>query len=359
MIGKMISHYKILGKLGEGGMGVVYKAKDATLKRFVTLKFLHSPDLEDKAKKARLIQEAQAAAAVNHPNICTVHEIGEADGQVFIDMEYVEGRNLKEKIQSGPLKINEALDISLQIAQGLQAIHDKGMVHRDIKSENIRITAKGHVKIMDFGLAKTSGIRDKISPEDFTSGTVAYMSPEQIRGEVPDCRSDIWSWGVVLYEMLAGRLPFDTEKEGLAGIYSILDEEPEPLTNARKDVPKALEYIFRRAMAKDPANRYPRAAEIMVELNRLMAESDSRTRPAKPRKNRKIFGKSLKWMTSSILFAVAAAALLWFFFNPTWKWVAGLGLPKDRRVEWEKSIAVLPFSDLGDVARLCETQKTS
>jgi len=215
MVGKTISHYKILEKLGEGGMGVVYKAEDIKLKRTVALKFL-PPELTRNSKaRKRFIQEAQAASALDHPNICVIHEIDEAkpapadagDGQMFICMAYYEGETLEQKIENGPLETEEIINIALQIAQGLAKAHENGIVHRDIKPGNIIITNDGTAKILDFGLAKLAG-QVRITKTGATIGTVAYMSPEKARGEEVDHQSDIWSYGVVLYEMITGRLPF-------------------------------------------------------------------------------------------------------------------------------------------------------
>jgi serine/threonine protein kinase len=207
MIGKIISHYKILEKLGEGGMGVVYKAEDTKLKRTVALKFLPPHISESGEEKERFIHEAQSASALNHPNIATIHEIDEFDGQMFIVMEYVEGRTLKQVIEKEALSIKRVLDIGIQLCEGLAMAHEKGIVHRDIKSDNIMLTPRGQVKIMDFGLAKLKGAT-KLTKTRSTLGTLAYMSPEQAQGEEVDSRSDIFSFGVVLYELLTGTLPF-------------------------------------------------------------------------------------------------------------------------------------------------------
>ena len=216
MIGKTISHYKIISKLGEGGMGVVYKAEDTKLKRTVALKFLSPQAMGTEDEKARFIHEAQAAAALNHPNICTVHEIDETEGRSFIAMEYIEGRNLKDLIKSSPLNLEEGQKIGMQIAEGLKEAHRRRIVHRDIKPANIMITGEGRVKIMDFGLAKSQG-RTQLTREGTTIGTVAYMSPEQSRGEEVDHCTDIWSLGVILYEMIAGSLPFKGDHEQAHG----------------------------------------------------------------------------------------------------------------------------------------------
>jgi serine/threonine protein kinase/tetratricopeptide (TPR) repeat protein len=282
MIGQTISHYKILEKLGEGGMGVVYKAEDTKLKRTVALKFLSPQALGTEDEKNRFIHEAQSAAALNHPNICTVHEIDEREGQPFIAMEYIEGQSLKDIIASGPLKLGEARNIAMQIAEGLHEAHRRSIVHRDIKPANIMITDAGRVKIMDFGLAKSPG-KTQLTREGTTIGTVAYMSPEQARGEKVDHRTDIWSLGVVLYEMISGQSPFKGDHEQ-AIVYSIVNEEPRPLTHLRTAVPVELERIARKAMAKSPRDRYQHADELMVDLRSLTVEIDSAgvtTGPAK------------------------------------------------------------------------------
>jgi serine/threonine protein kinase/tetratricopeptide (TPR) repeat protein len=264
MIGKTLSHYRILEKLGEGGMGVVYKAEDTRLKRNVALKFLNPQTIGTDEDKARFTHEAQAAAALNHPNICTIYEIDEADGRLFIAMELIKGRSLKEKIAEGPIRLDEVLDISIQVAEGLNSAHMQGIVHRDIKPANIMAAPGGQVKIMDFGLAKTRG-RTRLTQTGSTLGTVSYMSPEQARGAEVDDRTDLWSLGVVLYEMLTGRLPFGGDHEQ-AVIYSILNKEPEPVTALRTGVPKELERIVLKALAKSPNERYQHMDELLVDL---------------------------------------------------------------------------------------------
>jgi len=219
MIGKTISHYKILEKIGEGGMGVVYKAEDTKLKRTVALKFLPPELMRDVEAKERFIREARAASALDHANICTIYEINEVEGQTFIAMAYVEGENLQKKIESGPLKIDEVLNIAIRIAQGLQEAHERGIVHRDIKPANVMLTPRGQVKVMDFGLAKLSGGK-QITEKETTPGTIAYMSPEQTRGDDVDHRTDIWSLGVVLYEMITAQRPFKGDYHQ-AIVYSI------------------------------------------------------------------------------------------------------------------------------------------
>ena len=279
MIGQTISHYEILEKLGEGGMGVVYKAQDLKLDRPVALKFL-PPDLtRDPEAKQRFVQEAKAASALQDHNICVVHDIDETtDGQMFISMEYLGGETLKKKIERGPLKVEEAIDVAIQVAHGLTKAHEHGIVHRDIKPANIMVTTDGVAKIVDFGLAKLSG-QARLTRTGSTLGTAAYMSPEQARGEEIDQRTDIWSLGVVLYEMLTGLCPFRSEY-GQALIYSILNEEPAPLGSLRPDIPAEMERLVQKAMAKDRVERFRNAGELLAELSFLAkkreAESDRR-----------------------------------------------------------------------------------
>ena len=273
MIGKTISHYKILEKLGEGGMGVVYKAQDTKLKRTIALKFLAPQALGSEEERTRFVAEAQSAAALNHPHIATIYEIDEVGGETFIAMEYVDGKSLKEKIESGHLKLNEALDIVIQIAEGLREAHERGIVHRDIKPGNIMVTSKGQAKIMDFGLAKLSG-RTTLTKTDTTMGTVAYMSPEQARGVVVDHRTDIWSLGVVLYELLTGQLPFGGEYE-TAILYSIMNEEPVPATQINTAITAELEGVISRALQKKVDSRYPSMKEMLDDLKQIRRRLDS------------------------------------------------------------------------------------
>jgi serine/threonine protein kinase/tetratricopeptide (TPR) repeat protein len=267
MIGKTVSHYRILEKLGEGGMGVVYRAEDTRLGRDVALKFLPSEWAKNADARARFLREARAAAALNHPNICTVYEIDEAEGQTFIAMECIEGRTLRAKAESASVTLDEALAITTQIAEALAEAHAKGIVHRDIKPANVVVTPRGRVKIMDFGLARLSGAT-QLTVTGTTVGTIAYMSPEQARGERVDHRTDIWSLGVILYEIIARRRPFRGNYDQ-AVIYSILNEEPEPLSAARPDVPRELEKMVCSMLAKDPASRYPDARKVLTVLRTL------------------------------------------------------------------------------------------
>ena len=235
MIGSKILHYKIVEKLGEGGMGVVYKAEDSKLRRDVAIKFLPNYITKSKEERIRFENEAQAAASLNHPNIATIHAIEEADNQIFIVMEFINGPELKEKIEAGEITLESSVNIIEQIANGLNAAHQKGIVHRDIKSSNIMLTHSGQVKIMDFGLAKVRGT-SQITKIGTTIGTAAYMSPEQAQGEKADHRADIWAMGVIFYEMLTGQQPFKGEFEQ-AIIYSILNVEPEPITTVKPGIP--------------------------------------------------------------------------------------------------------------------------
>ncbi len=267
LIGKTISHYRILDQIGQGGMGVVYKAEDTRLKRTVALKFMPLNTLGSGEGKSRFNREAQAAAALNHPHIATIHEIDGSDGQLFIAMEYIDGHNLKVMIEKAPLKVEEAVRIAIDTADGLQTAHEKGIVHRDIKPANIMLTEKSQVKIMDFGLAKFAG-KTKLTKTDMTLGTAAYMSPEQAQGIEVDSRSDVFSLGVVLYEMLTGQSPFKGDYEQ-AVVYSILNEDPEPITGLRTGVPMELERIVDKAMAKSQDERYQRTDEMLVDLRAL------------------------------------------------------------------------------------------
>ena len=271
MLGKTVSHYRILEKLGEGGMGAVYKAEDTKLKRTVALKFL-PPDLtSDPEARERFVREAQEASSLDHPNVCTVHEIDSTtDGKMFIVMACCEGESLKKRLERGPLTLTDAVDMACQAARGLARAHSKGVVHRDVKPGNIIVSCDGTVKIVDFGLAKPAG-RTVLTRAGMTVGTPAYMSPEQARGDTVDQRTDVWSLGVVLYEMLTGERPFRSEYEQ-ALVYSILNEEPRPVTSIRSDVPWALEQVVARAMAKSLDERYQNAGEMLADLTAVARE---------------------------------------------------------------------------------------
>lgn len=273
MVGKIISHYKILEKIGEGGMGVVYKAEDTKLRRTVALKFLPKEFTADPEAKERFVQEAQAAAVLDHPNICTVHEIDEANDKTFIAMAHIKGESLKDKIAAGPLDIDETLRIVIQVAEGLQEAHENGIVHRDIKPANIMLTAKGQAKIMDFGLAKLTWGVD-LTKTATIMGTVAYMSPEQARGGKVDHRTDIWSLGAMLYEILTGERPFKVTHDQ-AVLYAILNEDPAPLKKIRKDTPQELDKIVKKALEKDPKKRYGDMDAMIADLKAVGRKSVS------------------------------------------------------------------------------------
>ncbi len=282
MIGQTISHYRIERKLGEGGMGIVYKAVDLRLNRTVALKFFSPRSVTTPDMQVRFLAEAQAAAALDHPSICAIHEIDKAAEGTFIAMAYVEGENLRQKLSTGPLPLEDVLRYAIQVAEGLQEAHRKGIVHRDIKSANIVITPRGRVKILDFGLAEFTAAVSPL-PSAAIIGTTAYMSPEQAQGLRDDHRTDIWSLGVVLYEALARQLPFQGDYDQ-AVLYSILNEAPKPLSLYRRGLPKYIENIVAKALAKAPADRYQSAAEILADLKRARANLQSRG-TARPKKS--------------------------------------------------------------------------
>jgi serine/threonine protein kinase len=276
MIGQSISQYKILEKLGEGGMGVVYKAQDSKLDRFVALKFLPPHMAASEQDKARFIQEAKSAAALNHPNVCSIIDIQEYEGNLFIVMEYVDGQTLMDKKSSIGLK--QAIEIGIQIADGLAVAHEKGIIHRDIKPENIMVRKDGIVQIMDFGLAKLAGT-SRLTKMGSTVGTLGYMSPEQVQGTEADHRSDIFSLGVLLYEMIAGRSPFNGAHES-AILYEIVNVDVPPMTTVKPELDPALDAIVLECLEKDPSERYQSIAEVSKELRRFKRES-SRSRASR------------------------------------------------------------------------------
>lgn len=264
---ELVGKYKVNEVIGKGGMGIVYKAQDLKLMRDVALKFLPSELMRDKEAKERFVLEAQTAASLSHPNICTIHEINEEEGKSFIAMEYVEGQNLKAKLEEKSIMLDEVLSIAIQITKGLEQAHKKGIIHRDIKSANIMVSDEGQVKIMDFGLAKVKG-GTLLTREGTTLGTVAYMSPEQARSEEVGITSDIWSLGVVLYEMISGQLPFKGDLE-TSVMYSIVHENPRSLREIQPDIPSELQKVIDRALAKKPESRYKSVAEMKKDLMQI------------------------------------------------------------------------------------------
>lgn len=339
MIGQLISHYRILEKLGEGGMGVVYKAEDCRLGRNVALKFLAPELTRDPKAKARFVQEAEAASALDHPNVYTIYEIDESeDGRLFIAMACYDGETLKDRISRGAMKLEEALDIAWQVTQGLVQAHKRGIVHRDIKPANIFITRDGLVKIVDFGLAKLAG-KTQLTRTGTPLGTVAYMSPEQARGEELDGQSDIWSLGVILFEMIAGGRPFCGDFDS-AVIYNILNSVPISLTSLRPEVPSGLATIVACCLAKDRAERYQSAEDLLADLRQVadggMAASLETVGlpPTRPR----LTGFDSRRLRLGLV--VAAVLLAWVSIH----YLVGTGpSPPGGRI----MLAVLPFANLG------------
>lgn len=329
MIGKTISHYKILEKLGSGGMGDVYIAEDTKLKRTVALKFLPQNLTRDDEAKKRFLYEAQAASALDHKNIGSIYEIDETeDRQMFIAMAYYEGATLKEKIERGPLPLEDSIDIATQIAEGLAKAHTKEIVHRDIKPANIMTTEDGEVKIIDFGLAKLTG-QSKLTMAGMTLGTVAYMSPQQTQGTSVDHRTDIWALGVVLYEMITGQLPFKGDYEQ-AVMYSIMQEDPEPFSSSGGDVPEALEIIVNTALQKDLSDRYQSANELLSDLRALKGGEASTTAVLRKTKPTSINKRNLAIWTGAVLLLASMLFVAIFFW------------PFSEKTNAHASIAVLP-----------------
>jgi TolB-like protein/Tfp pilus assembly protein PilF/predicted Ser/Thr protein kinase len=322
--------YQIIEELGRGGMGIVYKAKDSKLQRTIALKFLPPEWTYDLPAKERFVREAQAAAALDHPNICTVHEIDEAEGRMFISMAFVEGESLKSRMERGLVRSDEALGIAIQVAEGLREAHKKGIIHRDIKSANIMVTEKAQAKIMDFGLARVIG-GPLLTKEGMTMGTIAYMSPEQARGEEVDYRTDIWSFGVVLYEMLSGQLPFKGEHDQ-AVIYSILKEQPKPVSELRTDIPPSLGQVVSKTLEKNPDKRYQQIDELLDDLKSLSDGIEPEGIRARLRKAKLLKRKrAIRYAALASLLIIGALGALVLFTG---------------RLKAMNSIAVLPIENL-------------
>jgi len=325
--GSVISHYTISEKLGEGGMGVVYKAEDIKLKRTVALKFLPEEVVKDAEARKRFLREARAALSLDHTHIGTIYEVHDDDDNTFIVMAYYEGDTLQDLIKSGPLPVKDAIDICLQAARGLEKAHKKHIVHRDIKPSNILLTGEGQVKIIDFGLAKGDG-KTMLTKEGTTLGTAQFMSPEQAQGQEADQRTDIWSLGVVLYTLLTGQLPFQGDYEQ-AIMYAILNETPEPVTGLRTGIPIAVDHILEKAMAKDPAERYQHIEDMIVDLAKVIKnrkEESTSGQSIPVRRKQKIVVPLFAGILVPFLVCLAA---VYFFF-----------LRSNRTID---SVAIMPF----------------
>ncbi|MFQ5798811.1 MAG: FlgO family outer membrane protein, partial [Bacteroidota bacterium] len=342
MIGQTISHYKILDKVGEGGMGIVYKAHDTKLDRTVALKFLPHYLGSDPSEKERFFHEARAASALNHPHITTIYEIDQSEGQSFIAMEYVEGKTLKQLIESETPSLKKVLDIAIQVCDGLAAAHEKGVIHRDIKSDNIMVTPKGQAKIMDFGLAKLRGAT-KLTKEGSTIGTAAYMSPEQASGEEIDQRSDIFSFGVVLYELLSRNLPFRGEHH-TAILYSIMNEEPQPVARFNNKVSPELERIVSKVLAKDRDERYQHIDDLLADLRRERKSLEYVKTSTLPQPQQVSKPKKRIVPLFAAVSAVAVLVVLLFVFDPF-----QLKVSREETAQAaQNSLAVMYFENIPD-----------
>ncbi len=341
MVGTTVSHYHILARLGEGGMGTVYLAEDTRLKRRVALKFPRRPQRSDPEAQRRMLQEARSAAALEHPHICAVHEIGEFDGQSFIVMEYVQGRTLEAVLEDGPLSTREAIRITATVAAALETAHEQGIVHRDLKPSNIMVADSRHVKVMDFGLAarafapstdpEAPTLASAVTAAGLPAGTLAYMSPEQLLGRPVDGRSDIFSLGIVLFEAITGIHPF-RRRTPMETAQATLNEVPPPLGRYREEVPELLEHLVRKMLAKDPSNRYHSSRELGADLGGVSAEPVPGQPPVRRRPG---------WPAARVIVPAALVGLLVLLI-----WLAGEFFPRRGVEASPKSVAVLPFVNL-------------
>ena len=350
MIGQTISHYKIVEKIGEGGMGVVYKAEDTKLNRPVALKFLPPHLLASDTEKQRFLNEAQTAARLSHPGICTVYEIDTIGEHTFIAMEYIPGEDLAHEIASGPLEFNEAAEITLDLCGALREAHAAGVIHRDIKPSNVMLSDKGRTVLLDFGVARLKG-DPKLTRTGTTIGTSGYMSPEQVRGEQVDQRTDIWSLGVVLYQTLTGQLPFKADHEA-AVLYSIVNEAPEPISNIRPNVPAPLQKIVEKALEKQLSSRYQNIDALQADLEVFLGRQEGKTTPASVRLGiEEVRRRRLIRAVWAVLFVAVAAAGVWLW--PRGKTEAPRPAPAGEHApavsvtaKQRASVAVLPLTNM-------------